>query len=513
MSLILSVEIDNNGIKITEASKKGKLLSILKCFSLTAATGVEDGRIIDSDFIVNLIKEGFVKNNIKAKKAVFVINSGCVMIRKMKLPRLNKKSEILSMVRFELEQMISADLSRYKIIYKVIDEACENDVKNAFYVIYCLPEDIYYGCKNLARKLKLKLVYIDVSFNCLNKIYAHDININGNLPDLENIYAFVNINFQFISFCVLNKGINDFSRISLYNKEEGSNEAAAETQASYNEGSHDLSLFVNKVLDEISKYIRYYYSIDNSNYINKLYIYGCHSKDKNMSKFLSDNLRIEIEAINRISNIQFECTDKKLSLDESFISILSLFNYKNDICFSADNLAEHVYDSKLFPAAISAALIIMLSVLLAFRNYNIMLENKIGSMSLYIDNADNTRRNAEVENLKEDIILLENYLEQTAKLKNLINHEDYVSAVIFREIFYAIPQNTKVTSMSVDRNGTQLFCFSESMEEAALFLQNLREIDFIDEVHLPSIEVLREGDRRYSYSIMCKLKDVSYFDK
>lgn len=503
MSSILTVEIDNNGIKIMEVSKKGKLLSILKCFSLTAATGIEDGKIIDVDFIVNLIKEELIKNNIKTKKAVFVINSSCVIIRKIKLPILHRKSEILSMIRLESEQIIQADLSRYKIIYKVIDRTCENDVKNAFYVIYCLPKGLYYGCKELARKLKLGLVHIDVSFNCLNKIYTHNININGNLPNTENIYAFVNIDSQFISFCVLNKGINDFSRVSFYNEEGDSNEIAAEAQTLYNSRSYDLSAIMNKVLDEISKYMRYYYSIDNSNYINKLYIYGGYSKDKNMSEFLSDNLRMDVEEINQISNIQFD--DKQMPLDKNLISILSLFNGKNDICFSADN-------SKFFPAAVSAALIIMLSMPFTLRYYNTILENKINSMNLYVNNEDNIRRNNEIENLKEDIILLENYLEQAKKLKSLINHEDYVSSVIFREIFYAIPENTKVTSISVDRNTTQLFCFSESMEEVALFLQNLREIDFIDEVYLPSIETQQESNSRYSYSIMCRLKDVNHFD-
>jgi len=510
MSLILVIEIDNNSIKIMEASKKGKLLSVLKYFSLTAASGIEEGKIIDTNSVASLIKKELIKNSVRAKKAVFVINSGCVITRKIKLPLLNKKDEVLSMIRNELEQIIPADLNRYKIIYKIVDETCRNDVKDAFYVIYCLPEDIYYGCRELARKLKLRLDYIDVSFNCLNKISIHDITINGRLLNLNDIYAFVNIDSQFISFCVMNKGINDFSRIFSYNEKEDLIEVAAEAQSSYSSKSYYSTFFMNELLDEISKYIRYFYSIDNSNYINKLYIYGDYSNDENMIKFLSNHLKLEVEVINQISDIQ---SDNKGSNDNScpdknLISILSLFNDKRDICFSTDNFIECKYGSKFCAIAISTALIIVSSVISAVSYYNIVLVNK----SVYVDNVDNARRSDEIEILKKDIILLENYLEQAVKLKNFINQEDYVSSTIFREIFQAIPQNTRVTSISVDRNNTQLSCLSASMEDLALFLHNLREIDSIEEIYLPVIEIRQENDGRYSYSIACKLKDVGSFD-
>lgn len=514
MSLILVIEIDNNSIKIMEASKKGKSLTVLKCFSLTAASGIEEGKIIDTDSVASLVKEKLIKNSVKARKAVFVINSGCVITRKIRLPLLNKKDEILSMIRNELEQIIPADLSRYKIIYKIVDETCRNDVKDAFYVIYCLPEDIYYGCRELARKLKLRLDYIDVSFNCLNKISIHDITINGNSLNSNGIYAFVNINSQFISFCVLNKGINDFSRIFSYNEKDDLIGGTAESQDSYSSKSYYSTFFMNELLDEISKYIRYFYSIDNSNYINKLYIYGDYSNDEKMIKFLSDNLKIEVEVINQVSDIQSDNkgSNENLCPDKSLILILSLFNDKKDICFSTDNFIECRYGSKFCSAVVSIVLIIVSSVIAAVSYYNIVFINKTDTMRIYVDNVDNARRNSEIENLKKDISLLDNYLEQAVNLKKFINQDDYVSSTIFREVFRAIPQNTRVTSISVDRISTQLSCFSASMEDAALLLHNLREIDFIEEIYLPVIEVRQEGDGRYSYSIVCKLKDVGSFD-
>lgn len=514
MGLYLSIEIDDNNIKILEVSKKGDVLSILKCMSLCASSVIDDSKISDVNFVAELVKEAIIINNIKAKKVVIVINSSSVITRKIKLPLLNKKTEVLSMIKLELEQLVPADLSQYKIMYKVIDIVCDNDVKSAFYVIYCLPEAMFNNCKELARILKLKLVCIDISFNCLNKIINHDININDESLDFKKVNAFININSHSISFCVLNEGNNDFSRISFNNEIDKYTEIAAEGEALYNcDESYDSSILLSKILDEVSKFIRYYYSIDNSN-INKLYVYGEFSRNRDIIKYLSLHLKIDVVAINHISNIQFLDMSLKVNfeIDKYLVLILSLFNDKKDINLSRPYYFDYIYDIKFNIVVISIIIFIMSWIFIAWKYSNILLEYKINDMNLYINDEDNLKRNDEIESLKVNIILLEEHIEDAKKLKSLINNEDYVSSIIFRELFYAIPENTRVTSISVDRNNTNLSCVSASMEEATLFLQNIRKIDFIDSIYLPSIEVNQEGVSGYSYSIMCILQDVSAHD-
>ena len=117
MTMILSVEIDNN-IKIIEALRKGETLSVLRYMSIGTIC-VKDGNILDMDGTVSVINKELKKNGIKTKKAVFLINSSKIMIRTIKLPLLKKSSEILSMIKIELQQTVSADLGKYKIIYEI----------------------------------------------------------------------------------------------------------------------------------------------------------------------------------------------------------------------------------------------------------------------------------------------------------------------------------------------------------------------------------------------------------
>lgn len=499
MGRILSVEFNRSSIKVAEARRKGAELSVLRCFDLDVATGIESGRINDIGLIANLVSKGLIKNNIRTRKAVFVVNSDCIITRNMKLPFLEKEYEILSMIRLQLSQLIPIDFNRYKIKYDIAEIVEENDVKEAFYVIYCIPEELFRNLKALAKSLKLRLACVHISFCCMNNLFARNININGRPPDEKNIYAFIDIDSQYISFCTLKKDINDFSRLSFYEQDE----------YSYIEDSDDLHAFNYETLDKINRFVRYYYSVDNSNCINKLYIYGDNSKDNNISRFLAQNLKIEVEAVNQIQDIYFDdmSLNNNIISSKYFIPILSLLKGKQDLCFSVDGISEFVCRPKFLVSACVA--IILLVSCLSLKYYNIIISDKIYNMSLFVDDEDNVRLNAEIDSLKGEVASLESYLGQAVKLKALISSEDFVSPVIFKEILSAIPQHTRVSSISADINGTQLYCISESMDDVTLFLHNLRKIEFIDDINLADIDVKQEGSGNYSYSVMCRLKDVS----
>ena len=165
MAMVLSIEIDDKNIKIIEASKKGEILSVSRCMSMDVGYGVKDGKITDMGRIANLISEEFKKNGIKAKKAVFVINSSSIMIRTIKLPLLKKGSEILSMIQIELQQTMSADLNKYKILFEISEVINESKISYAVYIVYCVPVILVNQYIELAENLKLKLVKIDILIN------------------------------------------------------------------------------------------------------------------------------------------------------------------------------------------------------------------------------------------------------------------------------------------------------------------------------------------------------------
>lgn len=513
MCLFLSLEIYDEGIKIVEALRKSDSVTVMKCDELTGIDIIENGRIADVNAVAVLIKNMIAKNGINTRRAVFTVNSASVISRKIKLPLLDKRREILSMIRNELEQFMPVDLNQYKIIYDITDIVNDNDVKYAFYVIYCLPCDIYKGCKELAKILKLKTVLIDVSFNCLNRINKYGSRINSHIIKKDCIYAFLEINNNNISFCILKNGVTEFSRISL-NEDISVIEKAAEEYAPYNAAkSTNSTPGMDKLMDVLNRYIRYYYSMNNTNIIDKIFIYG-DILDRNISIFLANNLRIEAEIIERISCFKL---NTKFNMDNNitgkyFICHLSLLNNKTNMWFSYGSDLDLKPNYKLFTVAILAVLLTVILAAVTWKNYNIMLETNIQNMKLYIYDEERAEMNAEIEDLKNEIDLKENHLEKVSKLKYVIKNENSVSSIIISEFFESIPDNTRLVSMSVNRNNTQISCVSEAMSEVTLFIQNLRKLNFIEEIYFSGIDVKNE-EGSYSFSVMCRLKDLDKNEK
>ena len=211
--MILSIEFGRS-IKIVEGYRQKDLLMISKAVTLDIAASIYHKGILNIDLLAKDISEELSRSNIKTKKAIFIINSDMVITRTIKLPILDKKSETLSMILVELEQVIAADLSQYKVIYKIIETYAENGTSNALYVVYCLPYIIYKQFIQLAFILKLKLLCIDVASNCLNKITEKKLSINNRNIDINIVNAFIDIDLNMITFCTLKNGTNDFFRIS-----------------------------------------------------------------------------------------------------------------------------------------------------------------------------------------------------------------------------------------------------------------------------------------------------------
>ena len=306
MAKILSIEIDKCNIKIIEAIKKGETLSICRCMTVDINHGVKDGKIADMNLVVNKISETLKYNNIKTKKAAFIINSSSIMIRTIKLPLLKKSSEILSMIQIELQQMISADLTNFKIIYKVSNIINENRISYADYLVYCVPITLVNQYTDLAKKLNLKLIKIDILPTCINTLYKNNIKVNDTYLNIREISAFINVRENFISFSVANNGFCNFYISTEI--EAPYIEKVAEPQHMYF-CADNYSNADNTIISQITKFMRYYYAVSGNKVIDKIYINGACS----LKTIIDIKNRTGIGIFENISSISCLTVDEKIS--------------------------------------------------------------------------------------------------------------------------------------------------------------------------------------------------------
>ncbi len=498
MGRILCFEVDKHSIKIVEALRKKDVVSILNY--LTISLNFED-----IDNVANTIRNELELNSIKTKKAVFIINSSSVIMRKIRLPFLKNNYEALSMIRNELEQLMSIDLQQYNIIYKTINVNDSSDIYNTDYVVYCLPLSIYNKCVELSNKLKLKLICLDVPNNCLSKIYKYNIKINNEELNIENIYVFINIYLNWCSFCILNNGVNDFSKTIEYNN-SNANTIAEETDY-YRLNNNSNNSFNDIYLKEICKYIKYYKLLSNKNIINKIFVYGEGSENKNICDYLSKNLNIEVSKIYSISTNEFNSEKVFNEIDHYFNLIIYLLSDESDGCLCNEHY-NNKYGFKTHIALIVATSIaIILSGLSILLYSNALLRNKISDLNIYINDKNNVEQNYQIEEIKMDNLRLEALLKKIEIVHGIVSNSDYVLKLL-KDIYEAIPVNTKVTSILIDNNNTLLKGVSVSMEDVTIFMRNLKAIKYLESIHVPSIEVNESEHFCYSYTIILQFKDV-----
>ncbi len=105
----------------------------------------------------------------------------------------------------------------------------------------------------------------------------------------------------------------------------------------------------------------------------------------------------------------------------------------------------------------------------------------------------------------ENCIIMADEIKERAKEDNLIGSE------MFEKVKNCAPDDTTAISFFVDVNNVEMNCESSSLKNVALFVENLRNIEFVDNVILTNVVIKKEdGVSKYTYAITCYLKGVDY---
>ncbi|MGD9567347.1 MAG: pilus assembly protein PilM [Sedimentibacter sp.] len=513
----ISVEFDNDSIKITEGIKKGNSLSVLKYISVELPKNcIEDGKINNISIVKQLLKNALKNNFVKTQKASFIINSNLVISRKIELPYLKGRKDSKSMIHCNLQDMFFANLKQYIFIYKISGVFLRSGVKYASYIIQGLPLVIYEQYIEIAKSLKLELKKLDISSNCLENIAVNQSNINHKQYDSENINAFIGMNKDTLIFSVLNRGINEFFRIYYFNENVENIERVAEGVGGYSaiysntytEFSQDQSL-ISVYTDIILRYLKYFYSTSKGKEeVSKIYVYG-DKINQEIERNLKSNLDMEIELINDISNINVQdiTLQDNFEISNYLICTLALLDNKESSNFLSES---QKYHKLRFIAGLAIMSVLLISSFVcAYKGINYLyksniVENEIKIMQMFIEDKANIDQNIKIEESKLQVDKLKKYMENALLMSNKIKIEDCVSSDLLIDINASIPNETSVNSVSIDKNNILLICRSNNMNEISMLLNNLRNTEFISNVYIPEVEIGNgNGEFSLTYQVIC----------
>lgn len=488
MSKILAIEFSDHSIKFIEGRRKGKILHIFRKAEIDLPYSIlSDGIPKDLHKVSEVLKK-ILGNSVKHKKAMFLINSNSVFIRKLELPYVKNSKETRSMIKFKLQEMQPSYISQYKIMYKISEIFMSEGVKKARYTVYGMPLKMYEGYIEISERLKLDLAAMDISSNFTNYILNENINEYGVKKD---IVAVINGGKSNVCLSIAHKGITELFRIAEYD--------------------HEDTLLL-KCIDEFYKYMKYYTSLSKDNIIEKIYLIGESLSDE-FKENLSD-LGIEVEVIGEMPCVLEHGPEIKDDFYDYFNLTASFYFDKNHIDFLTEKKDKMKYRFAVGVAVMSAILITALGFSYNFLNYYFktsMLKNEAYSKNVFISNDDNILLNNEIENIKKKTMFLENYVVMAGEAKKKTILDNLISSNLFEKIKDCAANGTKIKSFFADANNVEINCESISLKNVALFVENLRKIEFVDNVKMTNVEVNKEGEvSKFTYAVTCYLKGVDY---
>ncbi|MGL4363251.1 MAG: pilus assembly protein PilM [Cellulosilyticaceae bacterium] len=306
--MLLAIDIGSRHIHMVEGQFKNKQFEIVRYITENLQDNcLADGEIINEEAVVKKLDEMIKKNTIRTKNAVFTINAGSMISRKLTIPCV-KKSEVVPVLQNEMDAVMNFS-EPHIVDYTEMEETGEGtyDVETV-----AMPTRIVEQYMEICKKLKLKPVGLDLHQNVVCKFIVASSNIvdeNIIVADLGNSY---------MSTYLFREGARVFSRRIFINTEqyektlvslgklENMNEEFRQLDLSPDELSKDavlentIAIYLSNITDQLQKMVQFNVSMTTkspSSPISHIYLCGGMANMKGLTDYIQAYMDIPISSI------------------------------------------------------------------------------------------------------------------------------------------------------------------------------------------------------------------------
>jgi type IV pilus assembly protein PilM len=194
----LLVQIGNKDIRVLMGNKRR-----IKFFD-TISTPEEsflDDKILNTRLLTSAIKDYITTRGVKAQKISFAIGGQDVVIRHIEIP-IMKKEGLDSAVNWEITQYLPNNGENHYVDFQIIEKINTKEKKVYKILVVAAPKTKIDAYVDLANKLNLKLYSMDISSNCLARVFS----FAGNKNIKAESIGIINMGRENSSLVILNKG-------------------------------------------------------------------------------------------------------------------------------------------------------------------------------------------------------------------------------------------------------------------------------------------------------------------
>lgn len=309
---MIGIDIGSTNTILVTGIWDGKLLQLKQTVQATTPEeAVYDGRITQPEKITKYLKSVLQNTGIKKGEVVFSVDSSEVIQRELILPKATEK-ELHSMVPFEVEAQFPVKIADYCLEYQIMEEFVEGDKKKLRLLAAAMPKDIVENYLMITRDIGLRPAGLKLQSTCSTNMFLKSKAINDIDLDPFTTLALIDIGQSKLQISFLSQGRLAFSRTaSLKGKDLKSmiisafevNSAQAQDyleqcslfniKRDYNDSKPDkLTEIVQEKVDEwvqeLQPIFRYYLSLNETNKIDKIVLFGRHSVIPGIAEYIQD---------------------------------------------------------------------------------------------------------------------------------------------------------------------------------------------------------------------------------
>lgn len=316
---LVSIVINNEFIKICEASKAGKTITLHKAIVVpTPVNSYSDGNIRDRGALDKAIKVAFGDYRIMTDEVIFSIASSKIATKDVTIPNV-KPNKIQEIVNANAAEYFPVNIEEHIIQYSVLAKVEEDGAQKLKLRVMAAPADMIEVYYDLAANLGVRIKAIDYVGNSSSQIMSNLVPAQTSaVIQVENDSTIVNI---------FSNNQLQMQRIIPYGKSLVVNSVMNKMKLKYDDAlkaAQDMQLLhatfdgdeltdnLRYLVGNISRIMDFYSSRNQDKPIEKAYIVGNATTIQGFVQLLSNELRLNLEPLDVFQNI---IVDKKSYVD------------------------------------------------------------------------------------------------------------------------------------------------------------------------------------------------------
>ena len=324
----IALDIGSSFIKVLElSSHKGKWSLVNFGMKKLPPEAVVDGQLMNSNVIVDSIRELISEQKIKTKDVVTSVSGHSVIIKKINLPMMTR-SELEESIQWEAEQYIPFDINDVNIDVQILDPA--GDASGQMEVLLvAAKKDMINDYTAIVQEAGLTPVVMDVDSFAIENAFELNYDVG---PD--DTVVLVNIGASLININILRGGMTTFTRDITLGGNQYTEEIQKQLNVSYEEAEalkiggdiimdsqavvpEEVETIIRQVsmnvATEIQRSLDFYAATAAEDEIRGIFISGGTARVPGLARAIQEKTGLSVELVNAFRRIEID--EKAFNVD------------------------------------------------------------------------------------------------------------------------------------------------------------------------------------------------------